>query len=562
MSLKPPYLTTLSADAQVANLLALANLLRSEGRSAHALPLLEHLAMLRPDRSDVRVAPVGALGEEGRTLEALDQLLSLRLQQTHAPSLLPAIQTEAVRAIEAFNAHVGRGEVAEAERYASALAKLLPENAAMLGAAMSCNEALGRPDDAQRYAQVLVGLEPEHIPARNLLAEAAKTAGATDKEIEHRAILALSGQNPIAPLIRLRDLHDVAGLILCRPLTEKSRQQLAIVLEGARRLSVEVEAGSEWEAWAKHYALLIDALDMDLALAPPKPRPEPKVSLASASGAKLDWAAVRKRADKLGAKAVFFAAADEAYIELYARWFALSVRRYCDVPFLVVIHAIGGRGQLKRIAEKVGVDDERLIFTADAFDADAAAAATACWDAPPKGRIEKPVAHLQSVRFQLLGTLLERLGRPVFVSDIDLILQRGVADLLGRHGGADLVLNENEVTFNAGSRITANLLLAYPTPVAHSFLDAVAGYLDDRLARSEVTRWIDQVALTLGRHNLQQNSPEAKIGYFDTASDINNVMYPSFQEHPFRFLSLFHGFDTSSLEDPRVLDEEPERGAA
>jgi hypothetical protein len=263
---------------------------------------------------------------------------------------------------------------------------------------------------------------------------------------------------------------------------------------------------------------------------------------------------VRKRADKLGAQCVFFAAADEAYIELYARWFALSVRRYCDVPFLVVIHVIGGEGQLKRVAAKVGIDDERLVFTADSFDA--AAVTTACWDAPPKGRAEKPLAHLQSVRFQLLGTLLARLERPVFVSDIDLILQRGVADLLAAHAAADLVLNENEVTFNAGSRLTANLLLARPTPHAHRFVDAVAGYLDDRLARPEVTRWIDQVALTLGRHNLQQNSPEARIGYFDTAADINNVMYPSYQEHPFRFLSLFHGFDTSSLEDPRVLSGE------
>lgn len=25
-------------------------------------------------------------------------------------------------------------------------------------------------------------------------------------------------------------------------------------------------------------------------------------------------------------------------------------------------------------------------------------------------------------------------------------------------------------------------------------------------------------------------------------------MYRTYQEHPFRFLSLFHGFDTSSLE--------------
>jgi hypothetical protein len=148
------------------------------------------------------------------------------------------------------------------------------------------------------------------------------------------------------------------------------------------------------------------------------------------------------------------------------------------------------------------------------------------------------------------------LQRPVFVSDIDLLLQRGVADLLAAHAQDDVVLNENEVTFNAGSRITANLLLVNPTPHGAAFVDALAHYLDDRLARPEVSRWIDQVALTLTRHNLQANSPAARIGYFDTASDINNVMYPSYQDHPFRFLSLFHGFDTSSLEDdPRVLGE-------
>jgi hypothetical protein len=53
-----------------------------------------------------------------------------------------------------------------------------------------------------------------------------------------------------------------------------------------------------------------------------------------------------------------------------------------------------------------------------------------------------------------------------------------------------------------------------------------------------------------------------RIGYFDTDLDINNVMYPSYQEHPYRFLSLYHGFDTSSLEnDPRVLGEGAKRAA-
>ena len=44
--------------------------------------------------------------------------------------------------------------------------------------------------------------------------------------------------------------------------------------------------------------------------------------------------------------------------------------------------------------------------------------------------------------------------------------------------------------------------------------------------------------------------PGAKVGAFDTQSDINNVMFREYVPgHPFRFLSLYHGFDTSTLEE-------------
>jgi hypothetical protein len=326
------------------------------------------------------------------------------------------------------------------------------------------------------------------------------------------------------------------------------------LLAAARTLDVPVPAGTDFEAWANHYRALIDALDMELALSKFPARADGKLEMIASGGEALDWKGLKAKADRLDARCVFFAAADEAYVDLYARWFALSVKRYADVPFLAVIHVIGGKGALKRVAETVGVADERLVFTACDFDP--ASATTTIYDAPPKTWTEKPVAHLQSVRFLRLGALLKHLQRPVFVSDIDLLLQRGVADLLDAHDHQDVVLNENEATFNAGSRLTANLLLVNPTPNGAAVVDALAGYLEDRLSQPFVTRWIDQVGLTLARHNLQANAPAARIGYFDTRSDINNLMYPSYQEHPYRFFSLFHGFDTASLErDPRVLGE-------
>jgi hypothetical protein len=229
----------------------------------------------------------------------------------------------------------------------------------------------------------------------------------------------------------------------------------------------------------------------------------------------------------------------------------LSVLKYCDVPFLIVSHVIGGGGKLGAIARAVGIDDERIVFAGDHFDA--TAVTTRCFDAPPKGRAERPIAHFQSVRFLQAGSLLESLGLPMFVSDIDLLLQRGVADLLTQHAGMDLVLNENGISKAAGSRLTANLLLLHPTANTGIFLRFLRAYLERALAQTEVTRWVDQLGLILARHHLAIRRADARIGYFDTNSDINNVIYPSYRQHPFRFLSLYHGFDTSSLENPDVL---------
>ncbi len=107
------------------------------------------------------------------------------------------------------------------------------------------------------------------------------------------------------------------------------------------------------------------------------------------------------------------------------------------------------------------------------------------------------------------------------------------------------MLNENTVSANAGSRFTANLLLLNPTANAALFLRFLGAYLEKALSGSEVSRWIDQFALMQARHHLMKYKPKARIGYFDVNSDINNLIYTAYQEHPYRFLSLYHGFDMS-----------------
>jgi hypothetical protein len=367
-------------------------------------------------------------------------------------------------------------------------------------------------------------------------------------ELAQSVATARDANSGLHALGRLKFYHDAVSLILCEPMTPERLTLYEELLAEAGALDV-VSPGPQWTDWLTHYRVVLDALTgARLQEATPEAVDDGPQTFLTGDGQTLDGEGLKAHADTLGVQAVFFAAADERYVELYGRWLALSVLKHSDVPFLVIIHVIGGQDRLAQAAATVRIDDPRVVFVGDGFDA--SAVTTKCHEAPPKGLIEMPVAHYQSVRFQRLGGLLELLQRPVFVSDIDLLLQRGVSDLLEQHADADLVINENDRNTQAGSRITANLLLARPTPTTQIMLRWLRTYLDERLSRAAVTRWIDQVALNLARHHLALQAPDARIGIFDTFKDINNVMFSEYVPgHPFRFLSLYHGFDTSTLEE-------------
>ena len=554
--------TRLTAPSQLGAVRALALSLQAGGRAKDALLLLEHLAAVKPGDAETLRPLVKMLSADGRTLDAIEKLVELKSATTDMEALLAEIQGQVPAAIQCFNDHLAASEVETAERYASALVALIPRNIALLDAALSCNLALGRKGKALKYAGTLLSLDAAHVNARSLLTECSNKADNEGSDIEDRMVLALEAKSEVHPLIRLRDIHDVASAILCQPLTPRAVGQIEQLLKAAREVGGDALAGSEWEGWAKHYHLLMDAIDLPAVHeATPAISREPKVGLMTSSGVPLNWQELRASAARLGAEVVFFAAADREYVDLYARWYIKSILKHCDVPCLIILHVIGGTGHLREVGKSIGIRDKRLIFSSDGFDAEAVT--TKCYDSPPKGRIAKPVAHLQSIRFLRLGSFLQKLKLPVFVSDIDLLLQRGVKDLLQRCAHADVVFNENMGSKNAGSRLTANLLLVNPTGNAALFLRFLRSYLERALSRQEVTRWIDQFALMLARHHLSLQANNPSIDYFDTSKDINNVMYTSYQQHPFRFLSLYHGFDTSSLEDnPKVLGEKAKQTRA
>ncbi|MDB5455972.1 MAG: hypothetical protein JWP92_1557, partial [Caulobacter sp.] len=139
------------SSADTTPLLDLAWTMARQGRFADAAILFEHLRALSPGDLGVLRGLAAAFAGQGRTLEALQLLITAREGQPEADGLAAAIQAQSLPAIEKFNAYLAAGRVDLAEPYAAALVALAPGNAFLLAAALACNQALDRPTAVARY---------------------------------------------------------------------------------------------------------------------------------------------------------------------------------------------------------------------------------------------------------------------------------------------------------------------------------------------------------------------------------------------------------------------------
>lgn len=485
-----------------------------------SLPLLRLMA---PRDAAARQILVAKLTAEGAWAEALHQ----------AAGFCPA-EDAATAAPEGFNRAIAADDLTAAERLASALAAYRPDNRAVLEAALACNRNLGHRGRAQHFAQALLALDPAHAGAHLVRLEQALAEGDRAAELAHRTGLALSPPEALHPLRRLHEAHRAISLHLLAPVGVEGQAAVQALVEAARGVDPMALPEGEARHWARHYRHLAEAADA--ALPGQAAAPLAVEALHRAEGRPLGWAGLRRQAR--GAKLAFVVAADAAYLRLYGRAYLTSILRHSELPMVILVHVIGGAAKLPELIRLMDLPDPRIFYSADDFSP--AAVTTQCHDSD--GPRALPVAHFQCTRFAVARRVLMELGLPVLVSDIDAVLQRGVAGLLGRFAACDVVLNRNEASEAFGSHITANLLLAWPTEAALAFMAGLQGYLEAALAAPHVTRWIDQCGL-----QACWNASPARFGWFDTTADINNVMYPRWMPNPFLFLSLFHGFDMASL---------------
>ena len=527
-------------------LIRLAVSLHAEGRSDDAEMLLTESSALVPSRLDFREALAELLYARGHIVKGLEALCRL-IDAGYARDLISARFAPLLdRAFKECETLYNNKEAESALLYLRPMIEILPQHVGVLSMALSCSRFLGTDELSDQLVHRVLALDPRDDTARMEMIDHLHRVGDLEAELRCRDELMMDDPPTIPKLNHIWNAYELINQTISDPLTAESMDRIVRAQQVLDRVPHDEAAESGPDAWARFCRAMAGGIDLAALRKPPAP-PHPAPALFAHDGTPLSVGQLRDLAARKGAKAVFVVAADEVYVQHYARPYARSVLRNAGLPVLVIIHVVGGRARIGEIARQVGIADEGLVFSADDFSP--ASFASRVLDAPTQPPITKPTAHYQSARFDQAPWILSELGLPLFVTDVDCLLERDVLDLVADGNTADVLLNENVVMRQLGARITANLLLLFPTPHARTFACFVSSYLDAMLRRRFIPKFIDQIALLMGRHYMQANHRDAKFGYFDVDSDINNCIFTAYYAHPFRFLSLYHGFDMSSLPD-------------
>jgi FkbM family methyltransferase len=154
------------AAGELDDLRNLAQSLHQDGRCEDALLLLNRLEILQPGHVGSLKQRVRVLDTLGRTLEVLEALAVMKTCAVDVEYLLGEIRSQMPATLERFNMHLAAGEIELAEKYIAALAVLLPGNAAILNAVLSCNAALDRQEHVRKYSSALLALGSENSAAQ------------------------------------------------------------------------------------------------------------------------------------------------------------------------------------------------------------------------------------------------------------------------------------------------------------------------------------------------------------------------------------------------------------
>jgi hypothetical protein len=525
--------------------LALAETLLGQDRPDDALILCEHILAADAENGEAHRIASHALGLKGLRDESFAHLMKARAILGDTPPLQEAMRALAIAGIARFNEHLQAGDFEAAANASYEVAALFPHNQAFVSTAVTLSRQQGHWDQLEKWAQAMLRLDPSHRTSLLAMGELCRARADLASEGDYRARFALLPQDDSHSMVCLHNIYDGISAILCGDLDDARVRLVDGLIAAERRVAKAVPDPSldNMEAWERYYRAAIQGIDIEATWSPTPPAaPWPSIAFADSSGRPIDIRDARNAADRQSAQAILFVAADDVYVRRFGRLFVNSVFKSGDVPCLVILHVIGAAGHLQDTAAALAIDDPRLIYSADGFDKTTVRGRS--YTTPTTQQPHGLAAHYQCARFIWLGYLLESFTQPIIVCDIDSLLQRGIEDLLDQHATADLVFHQVP-NVQTASRLVGNLLLARPTAPAKLFARFLRSFLEKALQAHEIDRFVDQVGLLLARHHVAKFGAP-RLAVFDK-TDVNNAMYKTYQDNPYRFFSLYGGFDLSSL---------------
>lgn len=557
--LPPPLHTTAEfseaphATENLSSLLAQARTQRHEQRTKEAMALYERVLAIEPNHVDALHESALLLGTQERAEEGLKRLMRIREISPSTKNLEQDIQTLTVKSGDLYNACLQSRDAERAARIMEVLSTIHPTNPFIQDQALKIFSKLGQTEHAVLAAQRVLKQDPHHAAALQQMAAHCQQQKDAPGEIQHRVALAqLPPENHIHKAFHLQEIYAALSAILLTDLDAEKVAQVDTLVTLARTLASQHPLPREDQLYHSHifYHAAIDALDIHAVTQPTPPAdPWPPIRFAHANGDAMEPSTLRTKVEAHDAEVVFFVAADPVYLSRHAKRYVSSILQSCDVHCLILIHIIGGIQTLETFIADIGIEDARLVFSADDFDPETRK--ETAWKVQQKEPIRSHLVYYQSARFLWLDYILELCERPMLVTDIDQLLQRGVRDMLERLDGTDVVFHEATRNKNMADRLIANLLMVHPTEAGKQFTRFLRHYLGGALQRAEekgaCAYFLDQNALLMARHHLAWvTTPQ--IGYFEEL-DINVGMFQAYQRNPFRFFSFYTGFDMASLPD-------------
>ena len=522
----------------------------------HALIHYQHILATEPDNMDALHWSAKALANKNSIEEMLDIIVKIKTLTNKNQRLDPEIEKLAIKSVSYYNTSLNAGKADQAINVMEALIKIFPDNTFILETALTLFYQQKRSERLITVSKYLLAIDPTHTQAYQVM----KKWCLKPSYIQHKIDTCITNirmeKDGTHPALRLQNIYWALSAMLFSDVNHSKLaliNELIVIAQSIISDSFVPESDRLYTGYL-YYRSIINMLNIQVVMQPVPPAlPWPAIEMSSSTGQVMNQSALRQMVEKQQPEVVFFVAADPVYVTRHARRYISTIFNNCDVPYMIVIHVIGGMNRLGALAQTIGIDDSHLVLSADTFNpatiqrvtCSIVATAPTC----QATRDLSLVVNYQSARFLWLGYMLEQFSLPVIVTDIDQLLQRGVRDMLTQFARTDVVLHETFGNDNMADRLVANLLLVKPTDNGKSFAQFLRHYLNLALQQAEKegvgAYFLDQIALLMARQHLSKLTT-ATVDHFGQF-DINLAMYEEYKITPFRFFSLYSNFDMDSL---------------